>query len=103
MAEATEIATGGLLIGYVPDERPGGKDEGREWTILAGWTVELPGRCDCVLLFGFGRRKDAEIAAQVLCENGIDPTLPLDELKARWYGGGGVEGWTKKVGEHLQW
>lgn len=67
------------------------------------WCVILPkAGGNRVLLYGFGRRRDAELALDILSK-AIDWTQDCEALRLEWREGGGMDGWMKKVVEHLQW
>lgn len=56
-----------------------------------------------VIIAGFHRRTDAEIAMSALMDCGIDWSLSEEELAADIVGRGGRK-WIKKIAcEHLQW
>ncbi len=56
-----------------------------------------------VVAFGFARRKDAEIAARILPETGIDFGAPYNEFSQQWIDFGGRDAIRKFVCERLQW
>lgn len=63
--------------------------------------VHVPSRR--VLLHGFGRKRDAEIAMEFLSHLGIDWTQDRETLLTFYREVGGHDDLMKKVCEHLQW
>jgi hypothetical protein len=70
----------------------------------ATWQVSLDQIHPChVVLRGFGRRVDAEIAMRAIQELPIDWDLPEDELRKQWNDFGGREEVMKRACKNLQW
>lgn len=84
---------------------------GAPWSLELGdhlpeaWqVVVLPaGFFNNVLLHGFGRRRDAEIARDALEKLSIDWDAPELELRRQWEAFGGREAAMRVACEHLQW
>lgn len=75
--------------------------------VMSGWSVCLPLSTakskQRVLVWGFGRKQDAEIAARVLSQIGIDTSLPVERIREIWNANGARCGLMKKICENLQW
>ncbi len=74
------------------------RDEPPSWQVV----IDLP-VSNNVMLYGFGRKLDAEIAACAMQELPIDWEAPEDELRVEWKANGGREKIMEFVCQRLQW
>lgn len=91
-----------VVFGETLDRNNQYKSLGDSWRVCLDHAENEFGN-GVVVMHGFARRADAEIAARVLPKTGIDFDADLREIRRQREAFGGEEAVKKFVCEHLQW
>lgn len=94
----------GLKVVYGPTfDSDNGEPISRSWKVVLDHLDKANGR-SVVVAWGFGRRRDADIAKAVLPQTGIDWDCDdVNEIRRQYISFGRHEAIKKFVCEHLQW